>query len=492
MENRQRISQVVAATAFCLLIAVAWRSVPHPVVGLALCLVPLAIIGVLRAPFLVVLMFVIFSFFRIHEAFPQLYSLRIPLILAAASLGVLAWHIAITRRITPYWRPELTLFAVFFVLVTIGVLLAVNRSVAMTTYTGVYIKIAIMTLAIAWMTRKSRDFALASRLIVLAGIAIALVALHNQANGIGLVEGTRVTIGRDIRSNLGDPNDLALVLMFPMAFAVSLVMTPGIGKVTRIIGFAGVPLLFSAVIATQSRGGLLGIMAVFAVFGYRRIQSKTLFFTIGGLAAFVLLALAGISERASGGAAEEGIDESAMGRLYAWQAAFGMALARPLNGVGLDNFYHNYYFYSPHWDGKNHAVHSTWFGVMAETGFLGLIVFVAMMTMLVRAAVRSLSRIESASDKVAPSVHASSQAVLAGIVATLVSGTFLTQGFTWPVYILAALVVAVARWVDIHLGSAETPMDASTQSTHTPLAWQTQNLPEQPQASCKHEPGNDN
>jgi O-antigen ligase len=475
MDNRQRVTQIVVAAAVCLLVATAWRWVPHPIVGLALCLVPLAVLGILNAPFLVVLMFIIFSFFRIHEAFPQLYSLRIPLMLAAATLAVLAWHMAITRRITPYWRPELTLFAVFFGLVTLGVLLAVNRSVAITTFTGVYIKIAIMTLAVAWMTRESRDFSLASKLIVLAGIAVALVALHNKANGIGLVEGTRVTIGRDIRSNLGDPNDLALVLMFPMAFAVSLLLTPGIGKVARIIGITGVPLLFSAVIATQSRGGLLGIMAVFAVFGYRRIQSKTLFFALGGIAMFVLMALAGIADRASGGAAEDGIDESAMGRLYAWQAAFGMALARPLNGVGLDNFYHNYYFYSPHWDGKNHAVHSTWFGVMAETGFLGLIVFVAMMITLVRSAMRSLKRIESRRDRADPAVHASSQAVLAGIVATLVSGTFLTQGFTWPVYILAALIIAVARWVDVYLGPVETQPDAYSGSildTHRASALQ--------------------
>jgi probable O-glycosylation ligase (exosortase A-associated) len=447
----QRNRQTLVSVSACMLIAIAWKLLPHPAVGIALCLAPLAVLWALNAPFLVILMFVVFSFFRIHEAFPQLYPLRIPLALAAASLGVLGWHLAITRRITPYWRPELTLFTVFFVLVTLGVLFAVNRSVAMSTYTDVYVKIAIMTLAVAWMTREAKDFGLASRVIVLAGIAVALVALHNKANGIGLVEGTRVTIGRDIRSNLGDPNDLALVLMFPMAFAVSLMLTPGIGKLARTLGIIGVPLLFSAIIATQSRGGLLGIVAVLAVFAYRRFQSRLLVSIVGGFGMLVLLALAGISDRASGGAAEEGIDESAMGRLYAWQAAFGMALSRPLNGVGLDNFYHNYYFYSPHWDGKNHAVHSTWFGVMAETGFLGLAVFIAMMVMLIRSAIRSLQRIESAPAGSIPDVHAASQAVLAGMVATLVSGTFLTQGFTWPVYILTALVVAVAHWVDTNL-----------------------------------------
>ncbi len=449
MVLQRKHRQTLAALAGCLLILAFWRVIPHPAVGVALCMLPLAFLFTLHVPFLVVLLFIIFSFFRIHEAFPLLYPLHIPLMLAAAALSVLAWHIVVTRKITPYWRPELSLLAVFFALVTLGVLVAVNRSVAMTTYTGVYVKIAIMTLAVAWMTRESRDFSLASRMIVTAGIAIALVALQNKANGIGLVEGTRVTIGRDIRSNLGDPNDLALVLMFPMAFAVSLVLTPGIGKLARILGIAGVPLLFAAVIATQSRGGLLGIMAVFGVFGYRRIRSKLLFFSIGGAAMLVLLALAGISERASGGATEEGIDESAMGRLYAWQAAFGMALARPLTGVGLENFYHNYYFYSPHWDGKNHAVHSTWFGVLAETGFLGLGVFLAMIVVLLRSALRTLASVEATPTR-DPGVHAASQAVLAGLVATLVSGTFLTQGFTWPIYLLAALVVAVARWVETH------------------------------------------
>jgi probable O-glycosylation ligase (exosortase A-associated) len=468
MTHDQRFSQALAAALACGVVLIGWKLVPHPAVGLALCLLPLAALGVLHMPFLVVLMFIIFSFFRIHEAFPQLYSLHIPLMLALASLAVLGWHIALTRKIQPYWRPELSLFAVFFILVTFGVLLAVNRPVAMATYTGLYVKIGIMTVAVAWLTREARDFGLASRLIVIAGVVIALVALYNKANGIGLVEGTRVTIGRDIRSNLGDPNDLALVLMFPMAFAVSLLLTPRVGLLSRVIGVIGVPLLFSAVIATQSRGGLLGIMGVFAVYGYRRIKSKTLFFAIGAVAMLALLALAGISDRASGGAAEEGIDESAMGRIYAWQAAFGMALAHPLTGVGIDNFYHNYFFYSPHWDGRNHAVHSLWFGVMAETGFLGLIVFIAMVTALLRTALRSLRRVESCGEPSAPAVHAAAQAVLAGLVATLVSGTFLTQGFNWPIYILAALIVAIARWVDIHVPEETTSEDASKKRPSEP------------------------
>jgi len=451
----QRNAQVAIALSLCLLVFLAWMFIGHPIVGLALCMAPLLFIGTLQVPFLMVLMFIIFSFFRIHEAFPQLYPLRIPLMLAAASLTVLVWHVVITQKIQPYWRPEMTWLATFFGLVTLGLPLAVNMPEAITAYTGAYIKIGIMTLAVAWMTREAKDFSLASKMIVIAGISIALVALYNKANGIGLVEGTRVTIGRDIRSSIGDPNDLALVLMFPMAFAASLLMTPKVGVISKTIGTLGAPLLFAAVIATQSRGGLLGIMAVFGVFGYKRIKSKVLLFAIGGLAMLMLIAMAGISGRESGGAAEEGVDASAMGRLYAWQAAWSMALTHPVSGVGLNNFYANYFFHSPHWDGKNHSVHSTWFGVLAETGFLGLFVFVALIRALLKSSLRSISRIEN-SGAAPPGVHAAAQAVFAGLVATLVSGTFLTQGFNWPIYILTALVIALSQWVESNIPDKST------------------------------------
>jgi O-antigen ligase len=223
------------------------------------------------------------------------------------------------------------------------------------------------------------------------------------------------------------------------------------GRFTKLFGLFSVLILFSAVIATQSRGGLLGIMAIFGVYGYRRIQSKALFFSLAGIAAIVLFVMADIAGRSSGGSTEAGIDASAMGRLYAWEAAYGMALHNPFSGVGINNFYVNYFFYSPHWDGRNHAVHSTWFGVLAETGFLGLIVFITTIVMLVKTSLRSLQRIEQNLNQVDPALHATAQAVLAGLLGTVVSATFLTQGFTWPIYILAALVIAVARWVNSHL-----------------------------------------
>ncbi|WP_395830876.1 O-antigen ligase family protein [Elstera sp.] len=442
-----RLAPVSLALGASILSVLPLFALPNPLVMLGLAVAIPAAVMATRVPFLLCLGFVIFSFFRIHEAFPVLMPLRIPQLLAIPTLGVLVWHFFGTRRLKPYWSRELSWFAAFFGLVTVGVIFASNKPLALAYWTATYVKIGIMTLAIAWLTTEPGHFARASRALVLAGLAVSYVTLSNKANGIGLVEGTRVTIGRDMQSVLGDPNDLSLVLLFPMAFAVSLATTKGLGKLSNLFGAVAVVAVLMAILATQSRGGLLGIMTVFGVFGLRLVKSKLLLGAVGGVAMLVLFAAAGISGRSSGGAAEDGIDESAMGRIYAWGAAIQMATTRPLTGVGLDNFLSNYYFYSSHWDGKNHAVHSTWFGVLGETGFPGLAVFIGMIVVSLRSSLKA-SRILDRTPGVSPNARAMGRALVAGLAACCVAGTFLTQGFTWPFYIQIALTAAIARYAN--------------------------------------------
>lgn len=447
LSKHQNATKVVIAFALTCLLSMLWFVVPHPVVIAVLAILPIAIVLVLKLPFIVCLGFILFSFFRLHEAFPLLMPFKIPLLLALASLTALAWHLVITRSIKPFLTPELTLFLIFFIIVTLGLAFASNRGLAIAAYTGSYVKIAIMTFAIAWLIRTEKEFAIACNMIVVCGIAIALVAINNKANGIGLVEESRVTIGRDIGSILGDPNDLALVLSFPISFAAGLALTKGRGRFSRVLGVVGYFLIASGIIATQSRGGLLAIVAVSGVYAFYKIRSKFLVACLGGVGMIVLIAFAGISDRSSGGASESGVDESAQGRLYAWQAAFKMANTHPFSGVGLDNFTMNYFFYSEHWDGMNHAVHSTWFGVLAETGYIGLIVFVILIVRTVRSMMSTVNSLQPLyqQGQCSAVLYCSAQSVLAGLAGFIASGTFLTQGFTWPIYILLALSIAVQQ-----------------------------------------------
>ncbi|KAA8667114.1 O-antigen ligase family protein [Vibrio gigantis] len=436
---------IIGVISVCLLVGGVWMVAPHPLVVIVLAFAPLGILFVINKTFWLVILFVVFSFFRIHEAIPQLYPIKIPLLLSLGALSALLWHAFISKELHTYWHRSLSWLALFWVLVTIGLVFASNRGVAIAEFKGIYWKIMIMTLAIAWLVNSADKLAKTSMIIIGSGTLIGVIAISNSINGVGLVEGTRVTIGRDFGSMLGDPNDLALVLMFPLAFAISQASTSGVTVFKRILCVIACFILLYAVIATQSRGGLLGSIAVLGIFAFKLVRSKVLLISFGAIAGIILYFVAGISDRASGGASEAGIDASAMGRLYAWEAAFKMAVDNPLTGVGLNNFYSNYFFYSPHWDGLNHAVHSTWFGVLAETGFLGLIVFIILITSLLITARQTLARINRDSESVSPALYSAAYAVYAGLIGTIVSGTFLTQGFNWPIYILAALTVCVSH-----------------------------------------------
>lgn len=432
--------------AFLGLIGVALYVFPHPIILLAVGLVPFAIWGVVRFSFYVVLAFVVFSFFRIHEVFPMLSPLKLPQLLALGALFVIFLRLTILQNLAPFWSKQFTLLIAFFLLVTLTMPLAANFGVAMKSWSGTYSKVILMTLVIAWMMREEEHFVSACRVYLIAGGCVGIVALLNKANGIGLVEGTRVTIGRDIGSLLGDPNDLALVLLYPIAFAVSTMFEKGCGRFERFLGAAVFFILVFAILATQSRGGLLGLVAVVGLFAYNRVKSKVLLGVAGSIGLILLFAVAGISDRASGGAAEEGIDASAMGRLYAWEAAWNMALDNPIWGVGLSNFYYNYFFYSNHWDGLNHAVHSTWFGVLAETGFVGLGIFIALIATTFTASWRLLT--SGKLDNLAPGVRIAVNAAPAGVAGFIISGTFLTQGFIWPIYLQVALVIALKKFCE--------------------------------------------
>ena len=391
---------------------------------------------VISQAFIICVGFIIFSYFRIHEAFPVLIPLHIPQLLALASLAGLGWQLWLKRE-TITWQTLHTQLVIFTIWVLISCLMATNRGEAFANFNGNFIKIFIMVFAISWLPSKLSQLKMIPALLLLSGLCIGGLALYNKANGIGLVEGTRVTIGRDIGSVLGDPNDLALVLLFPVSFALSYSFHGN--KMQRGLTAIILLVLIISILATQSRGGLLGISC--GIFALTLLKSRSViipmvFSSIGLLA---LIVLAGISDRSSGGAAEEGVDESAMGRIYAWQAAINMAIANPFTGVGLDNFFYNYYFYSPHWDGKNHAVHSTWMQIIAETGFAGLVLFLLMLIGALKVSYQLLKRLNNHEMKPL------AEGLWLGLLSFCVSGTFLTQGTTWPLYILIGLVLALDR-----------------------------------------------
>jgi putative inorganic carbon (hco3(-)) transporter len=436
-------AQLTIGLAAACALAGLWFFQPDPLVPLLISVIAALLVCAIARPFLVCLAFVAFSFFRLHEAYPFLYPFHVPLLLGAATVAGLCIHIFVVRSIRPVWSAELKWFSLFFVLTTFGIALAANREVSWTFWTTIYWKIGLMTLAIAWLPRSSADFQAAARVFVISGVLIAAVTIYNAYHGIGLVELTRVTVGRELNSLLGDPNDLALVLLFPLSFSIALAL-PGNEHLNRILGTAGIATIIPAIVFTQSRGGLLGVLAVLAAYGLRHVRSKAMVVVLVTLGGFLLYSAMGISGRISGGGLEQGLDQSAQERLSAWRAAINMALAKPLAGVGIANFAPSFFSYVEDFPGRDMTAHSTWFGVLGETGWPGLITFLLMVGVCFRSVLQSYVRLMASG---APAImSATAFALVSGLLGFCVAGSFLTQGFGWPIYIMVGLTAAVSRY----------------------------------------------
>ena len=435
--------QVFLATVTTTAALLLWTVSPNPFVPLLAGVALLSVAAALRFPSWTLLLFVIFSIFRLHEVLPVLLPLQVPLALSVLGLVSVACHVFLSRDIKPYLSAEMQAFLVFAVVVSLGVLTAKSHPLAYSYWSENFIKLVVITLALGWAMRRPADFRAAAYLIVLSGILVGAVTIFNRLNGIGLVELTRATVAGEFGSPLGDPNILALTLTFALSFCLSLLLSRA-SAVDILLGLVGTGVVIAAVVCTQSRGGLLGVLAVLAVSATRARMSRTtiILFLVPVVAAGLYMTM-DLSDRVSGGVADMG-GESAGGRLYAWSAAINMALDRPLTGVGINNFVSEFYVYTDVWFDRALTAHSVWFQVLGETGLPGLSAFVIMIVLTFRSAVRAHRMLRR--DLAPPDMQGFAHAITAGLAGFCVAGSFLSEAYNWTFYALLAFSSAMARW----------------------------------------------
>jgi putative inorganic carbon (HCO3(-)) transporter len=375
--------QTWLAIAVVSFVTLPWIILPLPELPLIVASILVILILGINHPTFILSVFLCLSLFRLQEVYPAVHGFRLPLVFSTMTFAAAAWHYFVTHSLRPFWPFELRVLLVFFAIVTISSGFAESTSLAWGYWMSVLWKIGLMTLLIAWIPQRPRDFELLARTFVIGGIAVAAAAIYNKYSGVGLVDLSRVTLARDIDGNLGDPNELALVLLIPLGFAMAFA-TYRSGAFNRMLGAIASAAILIAIVFTQSRGGLLGTLAVVGVFGLR-LRSKMLLALLSIVVALGLYQAMGLSERVAeyGGIS---MDESVLDRLRAWSGGLAMAIDRPLTGVGLANFADSLPNYQP---GLRMVAHSTWLGVLAETGIPGLVTFVVLVVATVRTALRS-------------------------------------------------------------------------------------------------------
>jgi O-antigen ligase len=190
-----------------------------------------------------------------------------------------------------------------------------------------------------------------------------------------------------------DPNDLALLLVIIIPFAFF--MLKGSRLFTRILLLLSIALMLLGIVKTGSRGGFLGLIVIGTLIIMRGsaqarqcvTPSKYVLLTIAtGVILFAVAAPPAYWERIKtifNPKDDYNLTDKA-GRLMIWETGVRMIISRPLTGVGISCFpiAHGQYTGS-----KLHiSPHNSFLQVTAELGIIGLILFVAIIFISLRAA----------------------------------------------------------------------------------------------------------
>lgn len=416
-----------------------------------------------------------FSFIR-EGGSVGLDALLIPATMLSAALCAVFWTILLSASGEHPLPVNVRLFTAFFVLICLTTILSRVPGDSYDWWATITWKIAVMTLATAWLVRSERDLLHASNIFIVSGLMISAVVFYNKANSLSLVQETRVAIGAIATVNgqeqisgakiLSDPNDLALILMFPLAFALARFVYRR-SLTEAVLALASCAAILTAIAFTESRGAFIGVLVVVAMLLLQRYRSALLGLMAVALAGSLMFAAMGLATRSGGEMDDGGLDESAQHRIDAWETAVIMAASRPLMGVGISNFPQMYYSYTNHWRSRQIAVHSMWFQVLGELGIIAFGVFIAMIWTSFKLNAETIRMLERA--HAPPVLHATAAGLQAALAGTCASGTFLSQAYTWPVYIILALMAALYNLTKTYVARSSTALDDAPDS-HRQLA----------------------
>jgi probable O-glycosylation ligase (exosortase A-associated) len=244
---------------------------------------------------------------------------------------------------------------------------------------------------------------------------------------------------------LGD-NNLVAVGMAMLVPIIGALAATSSGWQKRAFQFLSVGVLYRG-LSTYSRGGFLSFAAVGAHWFWRSPHKLK---TIAAVALAALLIAPVLPQEfwdrmSTIVAPSQERDDSVQGRLHFWQVAVAMANERPLVGVGHRGYEPAYNQYD--WTNgqflTNRAVHSAWFGVLADLGYVGLFLFVAIVLLSLRGCrrVRKAARRGEIPGPLGPYAVG----LESSLVAFIIGGSFVSFQYSEMLWHYFALTIALER-----------------------------------------------
>jgi O-antigen ligase len=252
-----------------------------------------------------------------------------------------------------------------------------------------------------------------------------------------------------LSGGIGDPNELALVLVPGLALAFFAIPAAK-SEVERWLLVLSAGAIALALFQTGSRGGLVALAAAFVaalIFGGSRrphVLAGMLSLTALGVAYFVLAAPPAVTARVLHFTAAGG-----NGRTDLWAIAQQVARDHPLVGIGLGNFEDVEAAYASRTTNlpavdivvdNPHVVHNSYLEVLAELGVVGLTLFVAFVAGALGLGWRAIRAFARAGDT---DLELIARGLLVALVGMLAASVFLSAEYEKQVWLLLGVSIAL-------------------------------------------------
>jgi probable O-glycosylation ligase (exosortase A-associated) len=403
------------------------------------------------------LMYLWFALFRPQEwLWIDITSLRLSMVLGIVMLG---------RSLISGFVPNVTHP------LTIGIALMACSSVITQTsavrpdigwiWIDFFVRLALSCMMLVALARDARR--------LYGAIAVICLSLGFHASKAGLAflltkGGTRFDAG--LSGAFVDNNGYALgtVMILPLLLVtaqnIELVYDGKFLAWVRRVLYATVPLCLFTVLGTYSRGGFLAFTA--ALLTFIMLQRRR-FTALAGVVAFftLVLAVVPIPERYVDRLSTittynekihdddpEGANESAKSRTHFWEVGIAMAMNKPL-GVGIKQYeaaYDRYDFLYGRY-GHMRAIHNAHLQVLAELGFFGAFLWLAMFACACFACMRVRAR--AADERLRPETKrfllTAANGLMASMAGFIVGGSFLSMAYNELTWLTFAIVAALDR-----------------------------------------------
>lgn len=385
-------------------------------------------------------LFTLVVYFRPYEWVPGLQSFTsIALIFAVATLLIyLPTQLSTEGNLTILTTEvKCILFIVFWALLTMPI--AKDPSIAWKIFDETFSKIVVIFIVTVNTLRTKSRLKGLMWLSIGMGVFLSYQAIDLYRAGKFEVEGYRVNV--DYGGMFGNPNDMALhlVMFAPLAFVLGIVSKNILAKIAYFVSAA---LMIGANMVTQSRGGFLGLVAIFAVLVWKlskKARLKVILASVFVAAAIIVAAPGDYGKRViSIFDVTQDVSGSHDQRRILLERSIVVTLRNPW-GIGLGNF--------PIVGERNLQTHNAFTQVSSELGWLCLIAYVIFLV----SPIRKLAAIERQMFARGDTswIYYLSIGLQTCIIGYMVSSFFVSVAYQWFVYFPIAYAVCLRRIYNI-------------------------------------------